>query len=367
MTARLAQLELHLPGLLKLLGEHLYSDRRVAFRELVQNAHDSCVRRRLEDPSAPESRVSIRLEERDGRAWVCFDDNGLGLTDGEIERFLSTIGRGQTGAIKQELGAARTEELVGQFGVGLLSAFLIGDRVVVTTRRVGEPQGWQWICDGQQTYRLEEKDVASEGTSVAVRLRDDARDLASPARVREAVRHYAGWLETPIAIDGSPLSTRALPWSDQLSRITPLELATSLCDDRPPLAVVELAPFEDPELGTVPLHGLLAIPEGSQLSVREYGRATVLIRRMLVDPRAEGLLPRWARFVTGMIDCARLEPTASRETVRHERVFAAVRDAIEVQLTEALQRIADEEPQRWQRIIDAHAALLKRWALDSAV
>ena len=370
MSARLAQLELHLPGLLKLLGEHLYSDRRVAFRELVQNAHDSCVRRRLEVGSGLPPCVDVRLGQEGGRPWVRFHDTGLGLNDDEIERFLATIGRGQTGALKERLaGSEDASELVGQFGVGLLSAFLIGDRVVVTTRRAGEEEGWRWICDGQQTYRLEPAEVPWEGTEVAVRFREDAEELARPSVVRDAIAHYARWLETPLYVEGERVNATRLPWTrpegEGAPAVTEVALAAELCEGRPPIATLRLEDVDDPVLGRVPLEGLLCIPEGSQLSVREHGAARVLIRHMLVDPRDEGLLPRWARFVTGLVDCPLLEPTASRESVRREARFRAVRDGVERQLLAWLERLEREQPATWGEVVRAHESLLKRWALDA--
>ncbi len=368
MTSQIASLGLHLPGLLKLLGEHLYSDPRVAFRELIQNAHDSTVRRRLELGHETREKIEVEVYERDGRSFVRFSDRGIGMTREEIERFLSTIGRGRTREVRDaQIARAEVLELVGQFGVGVLAAFLIGDRVIVHTRRAGDPEaaGWQWICDGQQTYRLEPYEFEREGTDVIVRIREDRLELAGLPDVRAAITRYARFLPTPIHVGDRRINERLPEWIEPAAALTDEELGRSVCDDEPPLWTLRLRPFEDDQLGLIQLHGVLAIPPDSHLSVQEYGHVAVFVRHMMITRRDTELLPGWARFVTGVIDCPQLEPTASRETIRRERVYARIREEIGGQLLRALNRLQREEAATWRAITGAHATLIKRDAIRS--
>ena len=151
---KILPVEIHLPGLLKVLGEHLYSDQRIAMRELIQNAHDSCTRRREEDHALItqyEPRISVRIEHAAHQLLI--EDNGSGLTHDEITVFLATVGRGYTRELREKLGQAERDEaleLIGMFGLGLLSAFMIASRVENTTTSYQTPDvAWRWISEGR--------------------------------------------------------------------------------------------------------------------------------------------------------------------------------------------------------------------------
>jgi len=366
-TGRVERLELHLPGLLRLLGESLYSDPRVAYRELVQNAHDACVRRQLADEPDYAPRISVSTRRDGARHFVAIADNGHGLDDDDIRLFLSTIGRGQTGELRSLLessGSSDHERLVGQFGVGLISAFLVADRVEVRTRRGDRDQGYRWICEGQQTYRIEALQREAVGSEVVLRIREDRRELGDPDVIHDAVRHFARFLEVPIFVGDEAINPETLPWLTVAGRphIDRATLAHEWCRRGKPLATIELAPFVDPELGAITLHGLLVIPEGSQLSLHELGEVGVLIRRMLITTSERDLLPPWARFVTGLVDCPGLEPTASREQVRKNPVMLAVKRAIAAQLLGGLAAIQRQTPAIWRAFLDGHGAVLKSWS-----
>lgn len=363
-TTELSTLTLHLPGLLKLLSEHLYSDPLVALRELIQNAHDSCVRRALADGAAPSGRISVTAKND----TLIIEDNGIGLDQDEIRQFLATIGRGETGQLRTALerdGARGAEDLVGWFGVGLLSAFLIGTRITVITRRVGAERAWRWSCAGQQTYTLDAAEKDAIGTQVRVKLRPEVGFLKNAETLRKAASRYCRYLAVPIVIAGTPINPKALPWDEsERPRWRPEALAAEWSGEFPPLAIMPLAPFSHPELGEIALNGLLTIPAASTISLREYGTVGVLIRRMVVTERDESLLPRWARFVTGLVDCPALQPTASRESVHRDRVFDVVCAEIESQLLAGLRELCDEQPESWARVLDGHEPLLKRWGTN---
>src|SRR5262245_58660464 len=130
---------LHLPGLLKVLAEHLYSGKKVGLRELIQNAHDSCTRRKIEQAD-PHYRPRIDINADPAKRLLTIRDNGSGLTAQEISDYLTTIGRGYTRELRERLTAAEAAQLIGQFGIGFLAAFLLADEVTLTTRSFrGEP------------------------------------------------------------------------------------------------------------------------------------------------------------------------------------------------------------------------------------
>lgn len=369
-------IEMHLPGLLKLLGEHLYSDPRVAVREMTQNAHDSCIRRREEDPAVADGytpAISIRVEST--ARQIVIEDNGSGLTREEIGTFLATVGRGYTGELRERLGAAgrqEARELIGMFGLGLLSAFMIASRIDITTLSYQTPErGWRWISDGGQSYALRAAERDEIGTTVRLDLRDDAKFLLEPGVLADILRLYAEFLPVPITVgsDPEPINAHPAPWAREIESgpARTLEYAAWV-EARRGIRPLSVLPLEDITTETgmgIPLHGVLYVPPRSIISIQEYGDVTVYVRHMLISERERDLLPDWARFVSGMLDCPLLNPTASRETLRHDEVFDAVREGIARQLLAHFEALAETAPVDWATIVQAHNDLIKGWAIRS--
>ncbi len=368
--------EIHLPGLLKLLGEHLYSDPQVALREMIQNAHDSCVRRREEDQGvAGTYQPTIHVYPDHAERQLIIEDNGSGLTREEISTFLATIGRGYTGALRERLGAAGREEamdLIGLFGLGLLSAFMIASRIDIITASYQTPDlAWRWVSEGGQSYALRRTKRSDIGTTVRLDLRDTARFLLEPGVLADQLRAYAEFLPVPITVgdEREPINGHPAPWMQVIEPASARAIHyAAWVEERQrvkPLTVLPLEDIETEEGRTIPLHGVLYVPPRSIISLQEYGDVTVYVRHMLITEHERDLLPDWARFVTGMIDCPLLNPTASRETLRHDDVFTTVQQALAGQLLAHFQRLADEAPLDWAAIVQAHNDLIKGWAVRS--
>ncbi len=371
--------EIHLPGLLKVLGEHLYSDPRVAIRELIQNAHDSCVRRQQEDTALtadyePCIYVSVDSETHQ----LIIEDNGSGLTHDEITVFLATVGRGYTRELRERLGNAQREEaldLIGMFGLGLLSSFMIGSHIEITTTSYQAPdEAWRWISEGGQSYALRKASRETIGTTVRLDLRDDARFLLDTAILRETLNMYAVFLPIPIylADDVTPINNRPAPWleedEDEEEETTQARSARYMAwvehrTDTRPLTVLPLQDIRTDDGRVIPLHGVLYVPLRSVVSIQEYGDVTVYVRHMLITERERDLLPAWARFVNGIIDCPLLNPTASRETLRHDDIYDAVQTALGKALLTHFEALADYAPFDWQAIVQAHNDLIKGWSV----
>lgn len=374
---------IHLPGLLKLLGEHLYSDPRVAIRELAQNAHDSCVRRHQEDTSAADDdyQPTIHIRVAHAEHQVVIEDNGSGLTREEIVTFLATVGRGYTGELRERLGDAGRDEaldLIGLFGLGLLSAFMIAARVEITTASYQSPdEGWRWVSEGGQSYALRRAVRDRVGTTVLLDLRPEATFLLEPNVLAETLRAYAEFLPVPIYVggDGEPINGQPAPWAQdadpayaaETERTRLARYAAWVAEQRGerPLTVLPLANVTAPDGRSIPLHGVLYVPRRSIISIQEYGEVTVYVRHMLITERECDLLPDWARFVSGIVDCPLLNPTASRETLRHDETYAAIRDGVAAQLLAHFERLAAQAPLDWAAIVQAHNDLIKGWAIRS--
>ncbi|GAB4197988.1 MAG: ATP-binding protein [Roseiflexaceae bacterium] len=370
MTNTQKRFELHLPGLLKVLAEHLYSARQVAVRELIQNAHDSCLRRAAEQPqNFYRPRVTLRIDQ--SRQTLIIEDNGCGLTAEEIETYLATIGRSYTRELRERLALLSWDEaarLIGQFGFGFLSAFLIAAEVTLQTRSYKpDSPALRWVSQGDETYTLSPGERAEPGTTIELRLKPAASFLLQERILIETARTYADMLPIPIHVgrDPQPINLMQPPWLER----DPLEAARFYIERafqiETPLAIIPLHD-QTVDLGhdslTLPLQGFLFIPPASRASVHEFGDLRVFIRRMFIRDDERDLLPAWARFVRGVIDCPQLQPTASREAIHQDETFAAIQQALADQLTEGLRLIARDEPAVWRQIIQAHSELILNWA-----
>ncbi|MBN1428931.1 MAG: ATP-binding protein [Anaerolineae bacterium] len=367
------QFKLHLPGLLTILSENLYTTRKVAIRELLQNAHDSTVRRRVEmrEPDYTP-RITLRIDQEIG--WLTVRDNGFGLNREEIEEYLATIGRSYTREMRDDPSLSWLEDatsLIGQFGLGFLSAFLLASDVIVTSCQMqpdGKPgQTFRFTCANDGHYVVTPVDQGEIGTVVALKVKPEAAYILQEPTLVAAVRQYADFLPVSIFIEGDPAPVNSLtpPWEqadvhsatlDYIRREYKLE----------PLFVLFL---EDAnvDLGhdqmVVPLRGFLFIPPSSVASLHEYGDVRVFVRRMFITDRHKTLLPPWARFVQGVIECPDLELTASREDLHENDTLLFVQQAIEMQLLAGLNHLAKTNRTIWQQIVRGHSDVIIGWAI----
>ncbi len=376
---RVYPINLHLPGILRLLSEHLYSDPKVVLREMIQNAHDSCQRRALEDPAATTyvPRIDIRTVPK--KKLLVIQDNGSGLTPEEIHGYLATIGRSYTAELQQRLefgGHSEALELIGQFGLGLLSAFVAADRLVMVTRhfRPGS-SAWRWSSEGGGTYTLAPTERSEPGSTFYLHLKLAGEFLLNEDVVRGAIRTYADFLRTPVYLndDSCPINVVSAPWHYQGSVSDYKRYIVKRFGVHEPLAIVPLHDHVEevmlPNGATdeivIPLRGVLFVPMGSIVSVNEYGDVAVYVRRMYITDDERDLLPRWAKFVRGVVECPLLRPTASREQVQRDETFFCVQKIVEEQLLTYLKRLPEYEPGAWHSIVAAHNDLIKGWALES--
>src|SRR5436190_6916082 len=361
---------LHLPGLLKVLAEHLYTSKKVGVRELIQNAHDSCVRRRVEGNEPDyEPRIDLRIDPK--RRVLIISDNGHGLTADEITNYLATIGRGYTRELRERLSlesAAEAGELIGQFGLGFLSAFLLASEVTLLTRSAQGGPCYRWHSAGDEYYDLQPGWREEIGTTVELRLKPAASFLLQERSLIETVRQYADFLPIPLHVQEEqlPVNLMAPPWeADHPDRAIKDYITRAFRTEA--LWVLPLRDWKV-DLGhdslTVPLKGFLFVPPGSVASVREFGDLNVYIRRMFICERERDLLPPWARFVRGVVDSPLLQPTASRESIHQDDNFELVRQALEEQLGRGLRELAGEEPATWKRIVRGHSDVIIGWAVS---
>ncbi len=365
------QFQIYLPGLLKVLAENLYSSKKVAVRELLQNAHDSTVRRSVEG-NEPNYKPRVELWIDQEKRILHISDNGSGLTADDVKNYLSTIGRSYTRELAEKLSILSPDEaarLIGQFGLGFLSAFLVASEVTLTTKSMKENSpALQWHSSGDVHYDLTAGERDQIGTTVDLQIKPGAAFLLNETLLRDTIQQYADFLPVPIYVNGDtiPVNLMQAPWEAINHDVAVRDYIARIFKMDNPLAIIPLKDHTI-DLGhdqaAIPMQGFLFIPPLSVASLHEYGDMNVFIRRMFICERQMDLLPPWARFVRGVIDCPDLQPTASREEIQQEELFQSVQQALEQQLLAALRHIAATDPDTWRRIIDGHASLITRWAV----
>jgi molecular chaperone HtpG len=364
------QFQIHLPGLLKVLAESLYSTKKVAIRELLQNAHDSCVRRSVEGSERSyRPRVDVSIDP--ARRTLTIRDNGSGLSQEEVINYLSTIGRSYTRDLSERLSILAPEEaakLIGQFGLGFLSAFLIASEVTLTTHSM-QPgsSALRWHSTGDVHYDLTQAFRDEIGTTIELLIKPSAAFVLNEDVLVETIRQYADFLPVPIYVSGmsQPVNLMTPPWELPNPQAQALDYVERTFHTQDPLCVIPLSDQEI-DLGHdtlhLPLKGFLFVPPSSVASVREYGDLIVFIRRMFICDRQRDLLPPWARFVRGVIDCPSLQPTASREEIQQDEMFVFVQQALKTQLVAGLRHIAQNDPALWKQIVRGHSDVITGWA-----
>lgn len=364
MTSAIIELQstqVSLSGLLAVLGEHLYSTPNVVVRELVQNAHDSCMRRRLE---APETAGAGRITVRAGAGALTIEDDGAGLTHDEILAYLATVGSSYTRQLREQTGDAM---LIGSFGLGFLAAFVVADRVTVHSTSYRSPdEAWIYQSHDGQRFSLRPGEPRAIGTSVRLELKERFAAIASEGALRTLLAHYCALLSVPIFVgaDPAPQNTE-VPWrsapageSALARRSRRLAFAARFEHQFEPLCTIDVEPTPGCDV-----RGLLWIQSGGSYGTSDHRNVSVFVRGMLVDHDARKLLPAWAGFVGGVFESEALVPTVSRETLQTNDAFQAAAARIEDALVDGMSALARDQPDAWQRVVTRHNEALLGAAL----
>ncbi|MFI6596734.1 ATP-binding protein [Nonomuraea sp. NPDC050536] len=341
------EMQLDFDGLIQVVAKNLYAEKKVFIRELIQNAHDSIKRRAHADPGVGQ----IDIETRPQELVIAVRDNGIGMDRDDLVDYLSNVGSSLT---KRE--GAEIEGLIGQFGIGFLSAFVVARKVEVRTRKQGAEEGWLWENEGSKEYRLEPCPVPSAGTTVTVFLRDETdRGLIQESEVRDLIRKYADMLAVPIHLNGAPHAENqmGMPW--EKTGLTRQELQID-CH-----TYVQRT-FNDLVLEAIPVrleapvraNGVLYISKTRVIDVDQPRTVRVFQNRMFLCENASDVLPQWARFVNGIIDTPDLTPTAARDNFIRDDTTRMLQEALGDLVIEHLQRLREEEPSRFSDIALYH-------------
>ncbi|SIO23808.1 Molecular chaperone, HSP90 family [Singulisphaera sp. GP187] len=359
-------------GVIEILGSALYSRPESAVRELIQNAHDAIVRRRRSDLGY-QGRIDI--EQDRAEHTLRFHDDGIGLSAEEAETYLSTLGIGITGLIRGRGAAAPVEasqgtdgNLIGMFGVGLFSAFMLADRVVVESRKAEDGESVRWEAGPGSEIELSNTTRERPGTTVTLFLKPEHSRLAEQPEFLEAIiKEYADFLQIPIHLNGSNARANQINsgWFDPTPDSDAIELELEAHFGETPLDVIPIRRDQPTAIA-----GALYVTTRRTPGFAGESVVTATVRRMVISRKIQGLLPEWAPFLRGVLEVNRCTPTLSREDLVRDDAFSQVRATLEDLLYEHLERQALEDRARlesvlaWHRYTLAGAALTERRLRD---
>lgn len=373
--------------LLHLMVHSVYSNKDIFLRELVSNAADACERLRhaaLTDPDLtrdnPDFAIRLSADKAAGRLVV--SDNGIGMTREEMIENLGTIARSGTRAFMDKLGEARDgSALIGQFGVGFYSAFMVADRVEVTSRAAGAQDGWRWRSDGLGSFTVEpvtadDPDLPMRGTQVVLHLKEDAAEYAQAGTIERIVRAYSAHVPVPILLaEATPEGDAAEAGDEPKER----QLADgSALWTRPKSEIGEdeyrefyghvSGQFDAPALtlhyraeGRHEYSVLLFLPSMKPFDLFDpdrKGRVKLYVRRVFIADDVE-LLPAWLRFVRGIIDSADLPLNLSREMLQHNPVLESIRKGVTNRVLSELQKLSENDAEAYGKLWETFGPVLK--------
>jgi molecular chaperone HtpG len=371
--------------LLDIVAHSLYTHKEIFLRELVSNASDACDRLRyaaLTEPALTEGdpEFKIALDVDRAARTLSVADNGIGMNHEDLVETLGTIARsGTQGFLAQLTGDAKKDvALIGQFGVGFYSAFMVADSVDVITRRAGEDKAWKWSSDGKGTFSIEEAERAGRGTTVVLHLKADEDEFLEPARLRQIVKTYSDHIGFPIVLlDAKPGEAKEGEGEEAKAGEQTLNAASSLWT-RPKRDITDEQykefyhhvgrALDDPWLvihntveGVVSYTSLLFVPSTAPFDLfdpERKPRVKLYVRRVFITDDCAGLLPAYLRFLRGVVDSEDLPLNISRETFQHDPRLAKMRSGLVKRVLDELARKA-ENAAEYATFWGAFGAVLK--------
>ncbi|MEU3409097.1 molecular chaperone HtpG [Streptomyces sp. NPDC006670] len=383
--------------LLRLVIHSIYSNKDIFLRELISNASDALDKLRLEsltdssltDTDTTDLHISLEVD-RNART-LTVRDNGIGMTRDDLVDLIGTIAKSGTAGllekIKESKDAATAESLIGQFGVGFYSAFMVADKVTLRTRRAGTDSGTQWESDGEGTYAIQAVDGLPVGTSVTLHLKpadseDGLADYLSESKIRQIVKRYSDFIRWPIRMatadtdgagteretsgDGDTLNSMKALWARPRAEVTEdeyHEFYQQISHDwLPPAETIHMRAE-----GTFEYEALLFIP--SQAPFDLFSRETkpgvqLYVKRVFIMDDCEALMPNYLRFVKGVVDAHDLSLNVSREILQHDRQIRGVRRRLVKKVLGALKDMQAKDAERYAKVWAQFGRALKEGLVE---
>jgi molecular chaperone HtpG len=372
MTQETRSFQAEVSRLLDIVAHSLYSQKEIFIRELISNASDACDRLRyaaLTEPALAEgdTRFRVALTPDKSARTLTVADNGIGMNRAELIENLGTIARSGTAAFVSQLsGDARKDmSLIGQFGVGFYSAFMVAEQVEVKSRKAGETEGWRWVSDGKGEFTIEPLPEATRGATIVVHLHEGEDEYLEPARLRKIVNTYSDHIGLPIVLkDGGKeetINTASALWTRPKSEITEEQYKEFYHHVG--------HSFDDPWLtlharaeGVLEYTSLLFVPSAKPFDLfdpERKSRVKLYVRRVFITDERTNLLPPYLRFLRGVVDSEDLPLNISREVLQSNPVVARIRQQLTKRILTEVGKKVTEAPEEYVKFWDNFGAVVK--------
>ena len=339
--------------LLNILAHSLYTEREIFLRELISNASDALHRIQFElltnrDVVDPDAELAVRIESDPGAHTLTISDTGIGMTRDELIENLGTIAHSGALAFLKQIGEGQKPvDLIGQFGVGFYSVFMVADEVAVTSRSYQpDATAWRWTSRGDSRFDLAPADKASRGTEILIRLKEDAYDYTDGWRLSSIVRKHSDYVSFPVYVRGEAANRQTALWRKPPREVQDEEYAAFYrqltLDPDPPLLHTHLVTDAPVDIRTI-LYVPRKLDRGA-LSLRSDYGLQLYSRKVLIQAHNKELLPEHLRFVEGVVDSEDIPLNVSRETVQSNRTLRAIQKVLAGRVTKVLAEFATEKP-----------------------
>jgi molecular chaperone HtpG len=368
--------------LLQLMIHSLYSNKEIAVRELISNASDAADKLRFEaleknDLYEKDSELKIWVDFDKDKKTITISDNGIGMSRDDIVKNIGTIAKSGTKEFLKKLSGdqAKDANLIGQFGVGFYSAFIISDEVTLESRKAGAKTGSRWISKGDGEFTLETIEKKSRGTSVILSLKKDAEEFLDEYRLKEIIKKYSDHITLPIVMkkfefkDGESIRTEedevvndaSAIWARNKKDIKPKEYEefykNLTYDQEPPLSV-----FHNRVEGNQEYVSLLFIPSKAPFDLYDRDKAQgvkLYAKRIFIMEANEKLIPQYLRFMKGVIDSSDLPLNVSREILQDSKALESIRSGTVKKILTALEDMAKKKPDDFKKFWSEFGLVLK--------
>lgn len=363
--------------LLELMVHSIYSNKDIFLRELISNASDALEKRRLtclKDGSLRTDDLHIEIAVDQEARTLAVRDNGTGMSRDEVVGLIGTIAKSGTAeTLRRFKESKETAELIGQFGVGFYSVFMVADKVTLLTRKAGEETGVLWESDGDGTYTIDTAEDAPVGTAVTVQLRpgdeeDALHDYTDEGKIREIVKQYSDFVSFPIRMGDDTLNSMKALWARPRSEVKDeeyWEFYRHISHDwMDPLDIIQMRAE-----GAFEYEALLFIPARAphDLFQRDALHGIQLyVKRVFILDASRDLLPNYLRFVKGVVDAADLSLNVSREILQQDRHIQMIRRRLTKKVLFAIKNLMGNDAQKYRTFWREFGPIVKEGLLDGA-
>jgi molecular chaperone HtpG len=377
MTKETFTFQAEVGKILDIVAHSLYSEKEVFLRELISNASDACDKLRyasIADASLLDKNSEFKIEIEIDKKNKIFNlsDNGIGMTKEELIESLGTIAKSGTQSFMESLEGKEDKDvkssLIGQFGVGFYSAFMVSDKIIVESKKAGSSDAWSWTSDGKGSFEIDSIEKQTVGTKIILSISDKDKEYLEEDKIETIVKKYSDHIAQPVTLKASKkdekdkvLNNASALWTRDKKDITEDQYKefyhhVGMAYDDPWLTLHNKAE------GLISYTNLLFIPSNRPMDIFNPDRKANLklyVRRVFITDDCEGLIPPYLRFVKGIIDTDDIDLNVSREMLQNNPVVAKIKSALIKKVISELKKKATKDPESYSKFWDAFGAVLK--------